>query len=403
MRVCYWGNQGNLGYRLSKWFRAKGIETHLFILKKELLDERSRPESIDQELKSGYPSWIHIYDQSRFIFFVPKELRDYINKNFDILMTTGLLMANAFIFKIPIVCAISGSEGIWGRFSDKLESTGSLRYRIKKIITTVCYKATVRRAKKVVTGFDPVILSINSIGQISKQSFCGLPEDVIGNKKLVDKKLLKQLNDRYHNYDKVFLWLSRVNFVDKSNPSYKGPQIFLRAVERLINENHSNIRVVVGEHGFDWQLFKNKVKEKGLSQYFDFVPHLPYWKLSTYLSIGNAVVFDALTPNKSTSSGMVREALAVGAILIKSFDETMMSIAYGPDCPIINATAEEEILKKMQEILSWDEDLFRQKQSEIKKWAMEYLHWEKKIYGYINLLKEVDYTEKLVTRYKKNR
>ena len=36
------------------------------------------------------------------------------------------------------------------------------------------------------------------------------------------------------------------------------------------------------------------MQDAGLTDTIDFVPHLPYWQVLTYLSLQNAVVFDLL-------------------------------------------------------------------------------------------------------------
>jgi glycosyltransferase involved in cell wall biosynthesis len=377
--------------------RAKGIDAHLYMLK-GTSPLRSLPELIDKELASAYPDWIHICD--RFLY-VPGKLREKIQNDYDILVASGEAgIGSAYNFKLPVICYILGSEGIWGRFFRTTKPSGSLSRSIKRSVRTYLCKKAIKKCEKIITGYDPIILSVHSIGQSPKQLFYGFPEDVIGNRQRVDKSLLKRLDDRYHKYDKVFLWLSRVNFTDRRNPAYKGTEKFLAAVEKLINNDHPNIKIIVGEHGLDWQLLKRQIEEKRLSSYFDYVPHLPYCELLTYLSIDNAIVFDELVDRCGELSGIAREAFCVGAVMVKSLNETLTSLSYGPDCPILDASTVGETYKRMRQVLSWNEAQVKQKKAEINKWAMAHLHWEKQIDRFINILKGVVYIKGLATRFK---
>lgn len=403
VKVCFWGNQGNNAYRLCKWVREKGLDACLYKMSSDSESMRSQPEVVDRDLGKSYPSWIHNYDNRHFrMVYVPKKVKDFIQKEFDILIACGNSgSASAHNFNIPILSYILGGEGVWGRFLFDPKINRTLTRRLKKSLMTFYYKKTIRKSEKLISGYDPVTLSLHSIGQSHKQSFYGFPEDVLGNKERVDSELIYELNNQYNVYDKVFLWLSRVNFLDKNNSEYKGTEKFLFAVDRLIKKNKPNIKVLVGEHGSDVQNFKQMVKEKGLETFFEYIPHLPYWKLLTYLSIENAIVFDELSHYKSSTSGMFREALSVSAVLIKSHNETLTTIGYGPNCPVLDATSTEETYKMMLKVLSWDKTKMCQKKEEIDKWATKYLHWETHIDKFINMLRKIYYTEELAKSYKR--
>jgi len=65
MKVMFYGNAGNIGFRMVKWLRAKGHQAVLFIPRGET-HERSLPEWEDPSLKSNYPEWIHEFEDTAY-------------------------------------------------------------------------------------------------------------------------------------------------------------------------------------------------------------------------------------------------------------------------------------------------------------------------------------------------
>jgi hypothetical protein len=84
----------------------------------------------------------------------------------------------------------------------------------------------------------------------------------------------------------------------------------------------------------------------------DYVPHLPYWQLLTYLSLRNGVVFDLLEVEKGTLGGLAREALSVSALLVMAVDRESMDVFYGPGCPIIEAASADACYAAMRCVLA---------------------------------------------------
>lgn len=395
LKVCFWGNQDNGGYRFCKWMRELGVEADLYMMVRD--NARSYPESVDKALEGGYPEWIKRYDNSRYrTLVVPRSLVRQINQSYDVIVASGLTgMINAFQFDIPLICMSTGPTNL-GVVRMEAFSKGriSLRWEIARFL---CRKS-VRKADRVVTHYDPEIYSLSKIGQSGKQVMFGWAEDVVGNRNRVDQQLLSELNSKYSKYEKVFLWLSRVNFLDKEGSEYKGAEKFLSAVERIIKDDKRNIRVVLGRHGYDWESFVQMVNDRGLTDYFDYVDHLPFWQLLTYLSIDNAIVFDELTDLTATSSGMFREAMSVGAVLVKSINELLTSLGHGPGCPALPATSEDEVYQRLQEAMAWSPAEWEARKKDTLDWAMKYVHWEPQLRKLILLFREVVYSRRTVER-----
>lgn len=405
MKVCFWGNQGNSSYRLCKWLREKGLDAHLYMMKNA--NKRSYPELVDTDLSEGYPDWIHVYDNQNILdsVFIHKKLIRDIESKFDIVVLSGLHAAlGGHSFNMPMVMISSGPTNIGVVHMDQYYKRYDMLAKFRWVIVRFFCRKTVKKCQRVSVHFDPEIYSLQKLGAISKQFVFAFPEDVSGNRERVDQALLKQLNEQYGEYDKVFLWLSRVNYRVHGTPDYKGVDNFMASVKRLLDQDGENIKIIVGEHGYDWQELQSWVRENGLEKYFDYVPHLPYWKLLTYLSIQNSVVFDEIIDNFfSTSSGMLREALSVGAVVCKSFSETLTSLAYGPGCPVLKANDEQKLYEQMKLILSWDEARFREQQNASEQWALKYLHWENSINKLVAVLEEVHYSHQVYRRLKDTR
>lgn len=227
-----------------------------------------------------------------------------------------------------------------------------------------------------------------------------MPEDVAGNADRVDPVLLNELNQKYKEYSRVFLWLSRIAFADSKNPMYKGTDKFIEAAEQVVAEG-IKIKIIIGRHGEDYQRLREMIDAKGLSGHIDWVDHMPYWKLLTYLSIHNAIVFDELTSLHCVSSGMFRETLSVGGILVRSFSPTLTCAGHGgTDCPVLHAESSEEVFKRMKEILAWDQNAELQWRQRVCEWSAVNLDRSRQIKKLVNVLEEVVYAHRTALRLK---
>ena len=398
MKICVFGNQDNSGYRFCSWFRDSGHDAHLYMMER-WESVRSRPEAIDRELaETGYPPWIHWYTNSfRNTLFSHGKAIASIEKQFDVVIVIGsMAMMNAHhIKKLPMINISTGpsNQGVikmWDHFG--------LKYAV--FWTTVRYfvRKSVRRCQKILVHYDPEIYSLAKLGQLGKAIYYGMPEDTDGNQRRVDQILLRDLNRKYESYDRVFLWLSRIAFSDPHSPMYKGADKFVEGVERILAEG-ANLKVVIGRHGEDAETLVTMVEAKGLSPYVEWVEHMPYWQLLTYMSIDNAIVFDELTSLHCVSSGMFRECLSVGGVLIRSYNRVLTRAGYGADhCPVLHAESSEDVYKRMRQVLSWDSAVLAEWRRRAREWSAQHLDRRTQIPRLVSILEEVVYSHRTATQ-----
>lgn len=395
MRICVLGNQDNAGYRFANWLRARGHEADLYLMT-HWESERSNPAAIDRSLATeGYPSWIHRFHNSipHVLFGGSPEIAE-IERGYDAVLVIGsMAMTVAYrIKKIPVVCLSTG-PGVLGviRMFDQY----GLKYRAFWTLMRFHMRRSVRSCAKILVHYDPELSSLKQLGELGKAQFYGMPEDVAGNRGRVDRQLLDELTTRYGAYDRVFVWLSRVDYTDPSTPMYKGTDKFIRAAAQVIQEG-ANVRLLIGAHGHDSERARALVEELGIADHVDWVPHLPFWKMLTYLSIPNAIVFDELTPLNAVSSGMLREALSVGAVVVRSYSPLLTNAGYGSDaCPVHHALTQADTYGQMKTALAWDAAHLKDEQRRSLCWAERYLDPSTRIDMLVRILEEVMYSERI--------
>ena len=389
MRIAFVGNQDNNAYRLCKWARAHGADAHLYLMAQEK-GARSRPELVDRELEAGrqgYPPWIHTYDDRGPVsFLLPGRLARQMARQYDVVVTsgaTGLLAANHFR-KLPVVHYSLGSEvSVFPRLLFSL--TASPAWRGVSLLT----RRALRRVRKVITNYRGEAAVLRRLGHRDKIVILGFPEDTRGNRARVAPELLAELNARYSRYDRVFLWLSRLNFLNASLPECKRADVFLEAFERVVRDGRHNVRAVIGAHGADVGAFQALAAEKRLDGHIDYVPHLPFTQLLAYLSIANGILFDVPDRTKGALGGATREALSVGAVVIRGIDEELMHLCYGGRCPIAGIDDVETCYRAMVNVLSLNAEEFERLRKAHAEWAERYLHYDHNVPRFLDLLREV--------------
>lgn len=392
MKVAFVGNQDNNAYRLCKWLRETGVDAHLYLIRQER-GPRSRPEFVDRRLADKYPDWISQYDdKGRISLLLPSKLAKSIEADYDIVITSGAsgLLASRHFRRLPVVHLTLGSEV--SDFPLRLfRFTASLPWRGAAWLM----RRALRRVNRIITlGFWPEMKALSKLGLLNKTVAWGTPEDAKNNQTLVNRELLDRLNLRYSRHDRVFVWLSRLNFRNPAAPEYKAPEKFLEAFERIALTDKRNVKAIIGEHGDDLEAFKELVRAEHLEPYVDYVPHLPLWELLTYCSIENAVVVDV--PNMAHGhifGGLAREALSVGAVLIHAWDENLISLHYGEGCPVVKAIDAESCRDAMAGLLDMGDDEFRRLKKRSADWARGHLHYEKYVARLAELLRQTIYCE----------
>lgn len=399
MRVAVVGNQDNNGYRLALWMRDLGADAHLYVMQREC-SLRGSLESIDLDIRDAegrLPDWIHPYDDDRaFSLYGKGALARSIVREFDVVITTGgrgLMAVNQFPDQSVVHLSIGEDVGVsplkayrWGT-------------PLKERIACFRMRQGLFRTRRVLVGVGSSVQALYRLGLQSRMMLWGYPEDVQRNRARVNQQELEKLTEQYARYDRVFVWLCRLNFLDPSIPDYKGPERFLEAFEQVVRKDNANVRAIIGAHGFDTEAFKAMVTKKGLDDHVDYVTHLPYHRVLTYFRIPNAIVFDRLMPDSSVGmSGLTREAISVGAVLIKSIDQNLVEACFGAPCPIVQADDGDSVREAMRRLM--DDEYRDRVRDELNHWAKTYLDYPRNTQRLLEYLKTVQYAEELTRRYR---
>ena len=393
MRIVFVGNQDNNAYRICKWIRRRGFDVTLYLIHEET-GPRSQPEYVDVDLEGNYPPWIRWYDDAGKMWFLKSsKLARRIEGECDVVVTSGArgLLAARHFRHAPIVHITLGSE------------VNDFPMRLFKLsagpawwVVAFQMRRSLRQVRKIVTlGFWPEMRVLARLGLMDKGVVWGFPEDAEGNRARVRTEQLARLNAKYSQYDRVFTWLGRLNFLDESSVEYKAPERFLEAFEGIALGGRHNVKAVIGTHGADVEAFKQLVTDKGLDPHVDYVPHLPFWEMLTYASIDNAVVVD--TPDTARGhiiGGLVREMMSVGAPVITAWDEEMVDLCYGPGCPILHAADAPTCMQAMTSVLEMTPDEYRQWKADCLEWASTHLHYEKPIARLLDVMREAVFCER---------
>lgn len=371
MRYALVGNQTNNLYRLCKWMRAMGHDAELFAFRREMEGSarRSLPELVDPELHDNYPGWITVIEGNAGVRHNRQPEIERINEDFDVVITCGTLGVKVtHFFRVPVFHYASGGEINTMPWRPILE-TDSEEIRISK----KRYRDNLYLFKTILVDYKPMERVLRQNGHGNDFTLWSFPEDVVGNRVRLNHALRRELTERYSTRDRVFLWLSRLN-MQTDAMDYKAPEFFAEALAgfRARTPDHA-VRAIVGEHGNSVEEFKGLVERLGLGDVIDWVPHQPYNDLLAYLSLDNAIVFDELAPETDEMSGIAREALSVGGVVVKAADLDRIEQLFGPRCPIRHAASAQECLTAMLELSH--PAAFAERRQRAEAWARDHLHY----------------------------
>lgn len=403
MKILFYGAHLK-HYYLAKWLRSKGLECDIFLLDRKKAN--SLPEWDDSSLIGNYPSWIYEFysHENKFIkklqlkltnsgllpisfvkyinkydFFPRKKIKN-LSQSYDLIFTSGgQYILPALNLGVPVVHRAIGSDFTRLPFSCNSIYQEVLSYAFRKWI---------KKVKCIIAYQNDTIQSMKLLGVFDKVKYFSCPTSIEEIKANMDKVLLKDLNERYSQYDYVFFLPAR-KVLNPNHSAYKGQEKFLNALKKLLEIN-SNIRVIAIMSGSGVKIFRRLIKYMKLEKYFDFInSYLPIYKLSAYMKIRNSIVFNDFGHPKVHLTGTSREVLSVGAILVDGVktDDPHFKMLYGENCPLLKAFDEQTILCKMKKIISMNSNTISRLKKESLNWAYKYLHWENKIDELIEILK----------------
>lgn len=376
VQVAFIGNQGNNAYRMCKWGRSMGMNAHLYHCPEKYNKVRSAPELIDQELAAGYPDWITVLDGDgrRDVFAHYPSIVDHIHRRYDAIITTGAWgVRELHHFDGPPLFHLSLGGDIgdipwrdWKSFDNKARQK---RHRL--------YQESIRRYQAIFTANRETVAKLEGIGLKGQAKLWAGPEDIVHNRSRTNKALLSELVEKYNGVDRVFIWLSRI-ILDPDYYGNKAADVFVKAFARFISKKPDySIRVIMGDHGPNSEEIKELVEQLGVGHLIDWVEHQPYTHLLAFLSLPQAVVFDELSPQTNWISGLARDTLSVGGVMVRSLDHEYTDFLYGPGCPVLHADSVDQCAKRMFQLA--DVDFFEQRKKAVRRWANEYLHYPRNV------------------------
>lgn len=380
MKILFVGNQGNTGFRFTNWLRRSGLDAYLLI-SKQLKHKRSLPENDFPELENNYPKWILQFNERKFPYLYPSAVLKKISGDFDIILTTGNYILPVLKLKKPVGFFPVGSD------------LTQLPYQTSPFINEIysyLYRRRIGNVTRIFTVQKDCIWSARLLGQGNKVELFPFLVDTKAIKNGINYGLLSKLKNTFGHYDLIFFNPARKN-MDPNKVNYKGSEKLLNAFKRFIKQTNSNVLLITGLHGDHANEFDSMVKGFNLRDRVKFTNHLSLPDLHAYMSLDNVVVFDQFTSNLNTLGGLQREALALGSIVVSSTDvhTTDFEKSYGPDCPLLPAFSEENILSRMKEVDALSRDDFYKKSYSAVEWAEKHIHWESRINELISALEDM--------------
>lgn len=368
MKILCLGNADNFGIRVYDWLNQLGMDVSLCRLAADESPERGDPylylsaDQIDRNPK------IWSVDMTMRDVLVKSlagsELTRRINSEYDVVVITGGIqgMILSRMITLPKILIHIGYEIHY--YADKFRGFPSARALIKRPrhvlgnhICCAISRNALSRIDKVADWFPPTVAVNKSLGFDDKIFYLAFGEDVFKNRTLTNTALLAKLNEETRNAEKVFLWFSRLNFLDADNPAYKGPHLFLKGLEsRLADVEAGKIAIYMGGHGTDKDAFIALAKKSPVYPYIKWVEHLPYPDLLAYLSIDNAVLFSEFGKANAGISGIGRDGYTVGVPMVNATTEETMILQYNKPGERYYADSAEEVVHAMAHFMTLSAD-----------------------------------------------
>ncbi|MBM3516444.1 MAG: glycosyltransferase [Alphaproteobacteria bacterium] len=378
MRILFLGGQDNLGYELCKWSRELGVAGEVYTFDLDL--PRSQPELIDPEVAGRYPSWYHVRRgwPSPHMPILPATLKRRLAGTFDVAVVSGTrgLLASWTLAMPKVLYAIGGdvAEAPFP-FAPRWKGVPAAIYRI---LRTPFARGAIRDIDTVIENFAINLAALDRLGLGDRRAMLGMPEDAAGNRRKVRADLLAELTRRYRTYRRVFLWLTRINYRDPTDSAYKGVDRFITALAAVRADlERGAIRLVLASHGDDVAALRRLVRREGLEPFIDWVPHLPYIDMLTYLALPNAVLFNEFGEDQTMPGALHRDAFTIGTVMVSSIDEDYAAAIYGARPPVLSAVRPDEIAARMRTLLDMDDGAFAAEQAAARAYgeqAVDYHH-----------------------------
>jgi hypothetical protein len=374
LKVLFLGNDDNLNFRLAKWSRELGVEADLWIIQ-DPDPLRGDIRLLLEDDETAAPPWVRNvpFGDGRRVALRPGALGRKIDAAYDFVGVAGpaSLMASLRLRRPRGLWAIGAEIGdLPFPFHPGYALSQGRRPLRYNASVALLVRAALRRLEFVVDSYQAHDDRYRRLGLEAKRIFMGFPADALGERRLVRPGLRAELMARYGGARRLFLWFSRLNFRDQSSLIYKGPELYLEALESVLAELQSGaVRLVIGRHGNEVDVFVRRVEASPVAPYVDWVGHLGTADLLTYLSLPNAVLFAEFGATQRELSGIGRDAASMGTICVSSADTDSIRRQYGTPAPLLRATNSAEIARTMRELLEMSDGRFRAQQAAMRRFG----------------------------------
>ena len=365
LNLLFWGNSGNYPFQLAKMLIEKKHNVEMFFMKSDN-QWKNNSQNFDFD---NLPDWITNYDNTSYFnkIRIKKNILNYINNNFDVVIVCGVALSNAYLFKIPYVIFPTGGE---------INSTPFFTARsfinIKIFIIQFFYNLSIYKAKKIISAADGWHFDVNAFARFKHNGIvnCYAPIDRSYLKSLINKELLSSLNKKYEKYDLVIFWSNRIN-TESNSPSFKDPQVFLDAVFSILRKL-DNIKIIYVRHGQNISDFEKQINNSKYKEKFDAVEYLRKGEYQTYLSINNILAVDSMAPQGGFSSNLLRDSLALSTLLAANYDDDILFI-YPESYPVLKANSKIDLENIFLSVYKWSEVERKNYKKKIQNWFDKYM------------------------------
>jgi len=390
-KIAFLGNADNINLKVCYWLRQLGYEAHIYTA--DFGGRGGVHLYFNQEELKSNSDWIFDGKLDKLglwsFVFLPSRQRNFINKEYDLVVVSGLsgLVASNVITRPKLLSPVGYEVNHFcnPKIPFKIKSINSFFRRLAS------YYA-VKSLKKIdlITDFfepDHEVYKFHKV--FSKVSSLAIGEDCEKVRSFVKKALLEQLVEKTKGAKKVFLWLTRLNYKDPSIPEYKGADLFLKSLETQLEALKSGELVVyMGKHGLDVDDFMKLCEGFECSQYINWIGHLDYPELITYLSIPNAILFTEFGDVNSSINGITRDGYAIGIPMVNSSKDNIMIAQYGAPGPRFFCKTVEDIANTMQHLLNLSNDAFEELREKTLEYGNNYLDYKNYIPALIKLIQQ---------------
>lgn len=363
MKVAVVGNLANVGYRMARYLRRKGVEADLYLNPYGAQPSWEEDADIDEtRIKTYvYPRLAHSFMPIRASAYIIDRL-NLLRKlsHYDIVQRVcgglGLLELSYFrLSKRPYAALATGSDL---RELARQDSRAGRRTL-----------SSFRKARILFLATPDLVETANDLG-LSNWVYLPHPIDT----------------EKYHpfeyqlnkpDFDTVFFHPSRLDWsytgADRVLAGLKYNDRFIRAFARYVSEGHNSLAIVV-DWGVDKEKTKDLVHELGIEKNVEFVPPMPKNRLINYYN-GADVVVDHFGAH---GVGLVTlEAMSCAKPVIAYVNNQYSEPVYAEAPPILNCRTEDEIYQQL--LKAGDKEYRQQLGRRAREWILKYHHWEKVI------------------------